>query len=240
MTDNLQKLLYENDHLLMTSSHREFARQIKEKIGFVSLDYLNDSKSNSKHIKEYKLPDESIITVHNERFECTEPLFYPNLIGITDIDGIHTLIDDSITQSHKDMKSMLYKNIVLTGGNTLFPGFQKRLNMELEKINNNSNSHNDINGMIIDDDNNNNKPHKNGMNLHGQNISLSRIKNPKQVIKKSRLNINIRATPERKYAAWIGGSVIASLESLNGMWVSKDDYDEYGNDIIHRKVLSAV
>jgi len=31
---------------------------------------------------------------------------------------------------------------------------------------------------------------------------------------------------ERKYAAWIGGSILASLGSFHQMWISKKEYDE--------------
>ena len=43
----------------------------------------------------------------------------------------------------------------------------------------------------------------------------------------------IIAPPERKYSAWIGGSVIASLSSFPTMWISKQEYDESGPSIIH-------
>ena len=241
MTDNLQKLLYDHDALMMTSSHREIAREMKEKLSFVSLDYKNDMEFDINFEKEYVLPDKSIIRVSRERFKCTESLFYPNLIGINDIDGIHTLIDDSINQAHKDMRSMLFKNIVLTGGNTLFPGLQKRLSHELDTIvsekynnNNNSNSHVLSNSMNMKT-----HTHKNGMNLYDRNITLSRTKGNRHS-KHKNIHVHIRATPERKYGAWIGGSVIASLESLSGMWVSNDDYKEHGADVVHRRVLSAV
>eukprot|EP01084_Bolivina_argentea_P293802 505379_1 len=40
-------------------------------------------------------------------------------------------------------------------------------------------------------------------------------------------------TAERKYSAWIGGSILLQLS--NTMWVYKHEYLEYGNTIIHRK-----
>jgi actin len=41
--------------------------------------------------------------------------------------------------------------------------------------------------------------------------------------------------PERKYAAWLGGSILGSLSTFPCMWVSKTEYDDYGASIIHRK-----
>jgi actin len=43
------------------------------------------------------------------------------------------------------------------------------------------------------------------------------------------------AFPDRKYAAWLGGSVVGSLKTFPCMWVSKNEYDDYGASIIHRK-----
>ena len=50
-----------------------------------------------------------------------------------------------------------------------------------------------------------------------------------------RMKIRVIAPPERKYSVWIGGSILASLSSFNSMWVSKQEYDECGPSIIHRK-----
>ena len=49
------------------------------------------------------------------------------------------------------------------------------------------------------------------------------------------MKIKIIAPPERKYSAWIGGSVLASLSTFQQMWISKQEYDETGPSIVHRK-----
>ena len=41
--------------------------------------------------------------------------------------------------------------------------------------------------------------------------------------------------PERKYSAWIGGSILASLETFHKMWITKEEYDESGPSIVHKK-----
>jgi actin-related protein len=47
--------------------------------------------------------------------------------------------------------------------------------------------------------------------------------------------IRIVAPPERKFAVWIGGSILSSLSTFQRMWISKQDYDELGPSIVHRK-----
>ncbi|EFJ51985.1 actin-like protein [Volvox carteri f. nagariensis] len=47
--------------------------------------------------------------------------------------------------------------------------------------------------------------------------------------------VRVVAPPERKFLVWIGGSVLASLASFSSKWVTRDEYDEYGPSIVHRK-----
>merc|ERR1711872_1060333 len=53
--------------------------------------------------------------------------------------------------------------------------------------------------------------------------------------KANREKIKIVAPPERKYSCWIGGSILASLSTFQQMWISKQEYDESGPAIVHRK-----
>jgi len=49
------------------------------------------------------------------------------------------------------------------------------------------------------------------------------------------MKIKIVAPPERKYSVWIGGSILSSLSTFQQMWISKQEYDESGPAIVHRK-----
>jgi len=49
------------------------------------------------------------------------------------------------------------------------------------------------------------------------------------------MEVKIVAPPERKYSVWIGGSILASLSTFEEMWVTKQEYDESGPSIVHRK-----
>merc|ERR1712062_775704 len=55
----------------------------------------------------------------------------------------------------------------------------------------------------------------------------------------STMKIKIIAPPERKYSVWIGGSILASLSTFQQMWISKQEYDESGPSIVHRKCFQA-
>jgi len=49
------------------------------------------------------------------------------------------------------------------------------------------------------------------------------------------MTIKIIAPPERKYSVWIGGSILSSLSTFEEMWITKQEYDEAGPSIVHRK-----
>jgi actin-related protein len=51
----------------------------------------------------------------------------------------------------------------------------------------------------------------------------------------SSVKVKIVAPPERKYSVWIGGSILASLSTFQQMWITKQEYDEAGPSIVHRK-----
>lgn len=66
------------------------------------------------------------------RFRAPEVLFRPDLLG-EECEGIHEVLTYSIQKSDLDLRKMLYQNIVLSGGSTLFKGFGDRLLSELKK-----------------------------------------------------------------------------------------------------------
>ncbi|RKP23371.1 actin-related protein [Syncephalis pseudoplumigaleata] len=51
------------------------------------------------------------------------------------------------------------------------------------------------------------------------------------------VKIKIYAPPERKYSTWIGGSILASLNTFKKMWISAEEYQE-DPDIIHKKTIN--
>jgi len=51
----------------------------------------------------------------------------------------------------------------------------------------------------------------------------------------ARIRVTVVAPPERKYSVWIGGSILASLNTFQQMWISRQEYEESGASIVHRK-----
>jgi actin-related protein len=49
--------------------------------------------------------------------------------------------------------------------------------------------------------------------------------------------LRINSQLERKYSAWIGASVVCSIGTFQQMWISKNDYEEVGPHVIHKKYI---
>jgi actin-related protein 4 len=42
-------------------------------------------------------------------------------------------------------------------------------------------------------------------------------------------------TSERRFGAWIGGSILASLGTFHQMWISRKEYEEHGANIVEKR-----
>ncbi|XP_033744356.1 actin-like [Pecten maximus] len=62
-----------------------------------------------------------------------------------------------------------------------------------------------------------------------------RFKKEMDAIVPNSMKVKVIAPPERKYSVWIGGSILGSLSTFQQMWVTKQEYDECGPGIVHRK-----
>jgi actin len=56
-----------------------------------------------------------------------------------------------------------------------------------------------------------------------------------QSLAPSSIKVKIVAPAERKFLVWMGGAIQSSLASFQTMWITKDEYNETGESIIHRK-----
>ena len=127
--------IHNNYSTCLTGTTKEnVVRDIKEKLCHVCTeDFYTHSKRTMKELEQtYRLPDDRVITLDFERTQCPEALFKPALIG-TDAFGISESCCNAIERcTARDLHPVLYRNIIIAGGNTLFSGFKERLRCDLE------------------------------------------------------------------------------------------------------------
>eukprot|EP01083_Nonionella_stella_P242504 845867_1 len=146
-TEYLSKLLTQNKgYSFTTTREKEDVLRIKQNC-YCALDYDKElvKSQNTTDIQlehklgraywyvGYDLPDAETITVNESRFQCCEPLFDPQRIGIENRGGVHQMIYDAVMNCDADTRIDLFSNIVVAGGNTMFKGFQERLELEMSK-----------------------------------------------------------------------------------------------------------
>lgn len=53
------------------------------------------------------------------------------------------------------------------------------------------------------------------------------------------VKVKIVAPPERMFSVWVGGSILASLTSFQSNWLAKEEYQECGASIVHKRCFAA-
>lgn len=156
------------------------ARDIKEKHSFLPVDAASAASSSVDKVA-YEMPDGRTITLGKKERLAPELLF-------NDAEGIEqpllqNIIKEVIMKVDVDIRDDLSKNIIISGGNTLFPGFPERLQSELS-----------------------------------------------QCLPPVFRRLTVRAPPQRKFLAWKGAAILASLSHSQRLWIRYSEYIEEGND----------
>ena len=136
VTRNLIALLLRRGYALNRTADFETVRQIKEKLCYVSYDLELDQKLSEETtvlVDSYTLPDGRVIRVGSERFEAPECLFQPHLVDVEQ-PGIAEFLFNTIQGVDVDIRSSLYKAIVLSGGSSMYPGLPSRMEKELKQL----------------------------------------------------------------------------------------------------------
>lgn len=135
VTRNLIALLLRRGYALNRTADFETVRQIKEKLCYVSYDLELDKKlsEDTVLVESYTLPDGRVIRVGSERFEAPECLFQPHLVDV-DQPGIAEMLFNTIQGADVDVRSSLYRAIVLSGGSSMYPGLPSRLEKEVKQL----------------------------------------------------------------------------------------------------------
>ena len=137
ITDWMQKLLLGCGESFTSSAELEIVKDIKEKTAYVAQNYeseLSNCENSAEKDMQFTLPDKRVITVPGAvRIKCPELLFKPELNGKS-CKSLHALTAASIQASDIDVRKDLCKNIIMSGGTTMYEGIADRLKAEVEGL----------------------------------------------------------------------------------------------------------
>lgn len=201
VTRNLIALLLRRGYALNRTADFETVRQIKEKLCYVSYDLELDqrlSEDTTVLVESYTLPDGRVIRVGSERFEAPECLFQPHLVDVEQ-PGIAEFLFNTIQAADVDIRSSLYKAIVLSGGSSMYPGLPSRMEKEIKQL--------WLTKVL-------------GGNPERLNVricSLYTSRRHAMLISKQKFKVRIEDPPRRRHMVFLGGAVLANIvcSSLN-------------------------
>ena len=190
VTNYLDDILKKMGYFFETSAEKILIKEIKEKYCWACpTNIFENIKKNAEFEKEnHFLPDGNVMKLGVERIYPPEILFKPEIIGL-EYPGFHEMIFNSINNANIELRTKLFENILLSGGNTAINGIGNKTYSEIKKMVN-------------------------------QNIK-----------------INIHSPKNPHLLSWIGGNVISGLEIFKKMWITKQEWEEKGNIILHEKTI---
>ena len=135
VTKRLAEKLVSSGYSFSTTAEMDLVRDIKEKLCYVSYDYSEEYSKCEQ--KSFKLPDGHDINIGSEMFQSPEMLFLGydihNFNFRRDLNplGVHDAIYQSSQAWDLNHRRYMWPNIVLSGGNTMFPGMAERMEKEV-------------------------------------------------------------------------------------------------------------
>lgn len=123
------------------TNEKEFIKEVKEKYCYVAKDPVNELEeynSGKKNKVDVKLPDEKVIQLGKELFQCPEVMFDAKLGQSLTINreyaAIHRLVHTSIERVDIEARKQQYENLILSGGSSMYSGLDSRLEAEVSKL----------------------------------------------------------------------------------------------------------
>ena len=190
----------------VTESFKAFAKwrlveDFKHCVCQVSETPYNAADLSLRPSRSFEFPDGYNQSFLAERYRIPEILFNPkeyiapqaaehlSSAQISNLLGLHELVQKSLGQVDIDLRASLCSNIVLFGASSLFHGLSERLSAELSAL----------------------------LPSHKFRIYAS------------------HSSSDRKFAPWIGGSILASLPSFQQLWMTRAEFDEHGASFIDKR-----
>lgn len=130
LSEFMLSLLREKNYRFSSLSEINIAKLIKENLCYVAENY--EKEKYRVEINDYELSDGNSIKIKEEKYICPEALFNLTKMG-KEGEGIVEACYNLSQKCDDDLKSEMFGNIVLSGGNTKFKGFDNRFLLEMKK-----------------------------------------------------------------------------------------------------------
>jgi len=232
LTDYMMKILTERGYAFSTTAEREIVRDIKEKLCYVALDFrdeMNIANEPSFSEKSYDISECSSLSIGNERFRCPEKLFEPYEETVTTTEKARQRVDKLFSDKSglfsripKELNSTISKYLLEEDILRYYAGIPEMVWDAIGKCP--VDIRKDLYGAVI---------------LSGGSTMFPGIADRLQQelvnLAPSTMKIKIVVPPERKYSVWIGASILSSISTFTSLWITKEEYEEAGPTVIHRR-----
>lgn len=210
ITSFIQQMLRDRGE---ANSSLQTAEDIKQKFCYVCPDIVkefakfdNNSEMFAKYMVDTVSGRQIQVDVGYERFLAGEIFFSPEIASSSFLTPLPVTVDTVIQSSPIDVRKNLYRNIVLSGGSTMFKDFGRRLQRDIKSIVN-------------------------------ERVSQSELLSG---AKSSGVQVQVISHKRQKNAVWFGGSLLAQTAEFKSYCHTKEDYEEYGPNIVRNFSLFSV
>lgn len=224
ITQFIQQLMRERKEPVPPEDSLEVAKRVKEMYSYVCPDLVKEyskyDKDPAKFFKQYKGVKkasgvEYTCDVGYERFLGPEVFFNPEIFSSDYTTPLPEVVDEAIVKCPIDSRRGLYRNIVLSGGTTMFKDFGRRLQRDIKKS---------VDARML----------ANITRLQNMPNMAAAAKPPPEI------EVNVVSHHMQRYAVWFGGSMLASTPEFYRVCHTRAQYEEEGPRIArHSPVFSA-
>jgi actin-related protein 3 len=209
ITKFIMQMLRDRNEDIPPEDVKLVARKVKEQFCYVAPDIVKEYNKYDEDETKFKVyqgfhpktKKEYRVDVGYERFLGPELFFNPEIYGSQHVTPLPDMIDITIQNCPVDTRRRLYRNIVLSGGSTMFKDFARRLERDVKRLC--KTRYNEQRAKL----------------LQGSKIELKETE------------VKVIQHRMQRFAVWFGGSMLGSLPQFYEMAHSKAEYDEVGPSV---------
>jgi len=142
ITQFVLQIMRERGETIPSSEAFEVAKKVKEQYSYVCPDIVSEYKKYDKEPSRWFRTEQGVESVSlkqyqydvgYERFLGPEIFFNPEIYSSDFLTPLPKVVDDTIQACPIDVRRGLYKNIVLSGGSTMFKDLHRRLQRDVKR-----------------------------------------------------------------------------------------------------------